>query len=130
MNTIGERVKAIRKSLGLTQTEFGEKVGITKGTLSALESGAGGLSNHVHRSILREFNVNPVWLDTGEGSMFLELSPEDEIGRFFGDVTDLPDDHVKKRLVKALAQLDEDDWRIVKEFSELLAKKAAKNDGS
>ena len=37
--TNGERVNEVRKSLGLTLEKFGEKLGVTKTTISRIENG-------------------------------------------------------------------------------------------
>lgn len=39
MATIGERVRALRKSKGLTQSDLGNKVGLTFSAISAIEKG-------------------------------------------------------------------------------------------
>lgn len=64
------RIKAIRKHLNLTQTQFGERIGIKQNTIAAYESGIRIPSEAAIVSICREFNVNRHWLETGEGDMF------------------------------------------------------------
>lgn len=64
------RIKAIRKYLKLTQTQFGERIGIKQNTIAAYESGIRIPSEAAIVSICREFNVNRHWLETGEGEMF------------------------------------------------------------
>ena len=68
--TQGERIKEIRKTLGLTLEKFGEKLGVTKTAISRIEKGERGLTEQMTKSICREFNVNEAWLRTGEGNMF------------------------------------------------------------
>lgn len=41
--TQGERIREVRKALGLTLEKFGDKLGVKKNTLSALERGVNGL---------------------------------------------------------------------------------------
>ena len=38
MATMGERIKQLRKELGMTQTRLAEKMGVTKGTVSTWET--------------------------------------------------------------------------------------------
>lgn len=76
--TPGERVKQIRKEKKLTLERFGEKVGVTKQTISRIENGINALTEQMILSICREFNVNEEWLRTGEGEMFSEMPAEDE----------------------------------------------------
>lgn len=83
--TQGERVKKVRKSLNLTLDKFGEKLGVTKTTVSRIENGINNLTEQMAKSICREFNVNEEWLRTGNGEMTIDY-PEDEIAEL---VTDL-----------------------------------------
>lgn len=68
--TEGERIKALRKSLGLTQEEFGLKVGLKRNSISQLESGTNSVTEQMRKSICREFSVDYAWLTTGKGDMF------------------------------------------------------------
>lgn len=76
--TPGERVKQIRKEKKLTLERFGEKVGVTKQTISRIENGINALTEQMILSICREFNVNEEWLRAGKGDMFAEVPAEDE----------------------------------------------------
>lgn len=71
-----ERIKQVRKSLGLNQSEFGQRVGVKGNTIGNYEIGLRSPSDAVIFSICREFGVSEVWLRTGEGEMFLPV-PED-----------------------------------------------------
>ena len=69
----GERIKVIRKELGLTLEKFGEKLGVTKTTISRIEKGVNNLTDQMARSICREYNVDYDYLMYGEGDMFTDL---------------------------------------------------------
>lgn len=71
--TNGERVNEVRKSLGLTLEKFGEKLGVTKTTISRIEKGVNNLTDQMAKSICREYNVNYDYLMYGEGEMFDDL---------------------------------------------------------
>ena len=71
---MNERIKQVRLKFDLTQSEFGERIGITKSSVSTIESGKSNPSDQTIRSICREFSVNESWLRTGEGEPF---SPPD-----------------------------------------------------
>ena len=71
--TQGERVKEVRKALGLTLDKFGEKVGVKKQTVSRIENGVDNVTDQMVLSICREFNVNYDFLMNGEGEMFDDL---------------------------------------------------------
>lgn len=68
--TQGERIREIRKTLKLTLEKFGGKLGVGKGAISAIETGARNLTEQMAVSICREYNVNYDYLMNGEGEMF------------------------------------------------------------
>ena len=67
---MNERIKELRKALGLTLEEFGAKIGMGKSSVSKIEKGLNGTTDQTIRSICREFKVSEDWLRTGEGDMF------------------------------------------------------------
>lgn len=71
---MNERIKQIRKQLGLTLEEFGTRIGMGKSAVSKIEKGLNGTTDQTIRSICREFEVNETWLRTGEGDMFDQSS--------------------------------------------------------
>ena len=71
--TQGERIREVRKALGLTLEKFGDKHGVKKKTLSAIERGVDGLTDQMAKSICREYNVSYDYLIYGEGDPFDDL---------------------------------------------------------
>ena len=71
--TQGERIKEVRKTLGLTLDKFGEKLGVKKAALSAIENGKRNLTEQMTISICREYKVNYDYLTYGDGEMFEDL---------------------------------------------------------
>ena len=67
---IGERIKELRKVLGLTQTKFGDRIGLKQNSVALIETGR-PTSDQTIFAICREFRVNEEWLRTGEGEMFV-----------------------------------------------------------
>lgn len=125
MSEMNERIKEIRKTLGLSGEKFGNKLGITKAAVSSIESGKNKITDQMFRSICREFNVNEEWLRTGEGEMFVELSKDEEIAAFIGDISGV-DDNFKKRFIALLAKLPEEGWEMLEDFCLELAKEKEK----
>ena len=72
---MNERIKELRKALGLTLEEFGSRIGMGKSSVSKIEKGLNGTTDQTIRSICREFNVNEAWLRTGDGDMFDQDQP-------------------------------------------------------
>lgn len=67
---MNERLKTLRKSLKLSQEEFGSRIGISGGAISLLEKGTRNFTEQVIKSICREFNVEYLWFTIGKGEMF------------------------------------------------------------
>ena len=67
MNT---RIRELRKSLGLSQTEFGERLGLKQTTIAGYEARGRTPIDAVVSLICREFNVSENWLRNGTGPMF------------------------------------------------------------
>lgn len=63
--TIEDRILLLREEHELSQEEFGEKIGVTKSTISLIERKLRNPSERVIRDICREFNVNEPWLRDG-----------------------------------------------------------------
>ena len=73
---MGDRLKQLRKALNLTQQEFADRIGISRGNIGAYEVGKNALSDAVVSLICKEFSVNEEWLRTGEGDMFLPVEQD------------------------------------------------------
>lgn len=67
-----ERLLELRKALNLTQTQFGEKIGLTRAAIAAYERGIAKPTGSALKCMEVIFNVNMNWLETGEGEMFVE----------------------------------------------------------
>ena len=104
--TQGERVKEIRKALGLTLERFGEKVGVGKTAISKIEKGERGLPEQMTKSICREYGVDYIFLTTGEGEMFVD-SDDDFIEKI--DRIMAGEDDARKNIFKFMLSLNDDD---------------------
>lgn len=68
--TIGERIKLLRKELGLNQSQFADKIGLKQAAIGLYENNQRGVADHIRLLICEKYNVNEKWLSTGEGEMF------------------------------------------------------------
>lgn len=66
------RFKQIRKALNLSQTEMGELLGKGLRAIQHYEKGERSIDNTVIILLEKAYNVNPIWLRTGEGKMFIK----------------------------------------------------------
>lgn len=104
--TQGERIREVRKTLGLTLEKFGEKIGMKKNSVSQIENGKNSVTEQVIKSICREFNVDYIWLTTGDGEMFVDTD-DDFIERI--DRIMVGEDEARKNLFKFMLELSDDD---------------------
>ena len=70
---MNERIRAIRKQFNISQTEFGKRIGVSLGVIKNLEQGKTTLTSPLFELLCSVYNVNPDWLCTGEGEMFLPV---------------------------------------------------------
>lgn len=114
---MNERIKKARKALGLTQQEFANRLGISRGNIGAYEVGKNAPSDSVISLICREFDVNEDWLRNGNGEMFIEKTRDEQIASFIGTLERNADDDFKKRFISMLSQLDEDEWEVLEQMA-------------
>lgn len=69
--SIGDRIKKLRKEKNLTMLEFGKSIGMSKASISGIEAGKNGPSEQTVRLICSMYNVDYFWLKTGEGEMYI-----------------------------------------------------------
>lgn len=104
--TQGERIREVRKALGLTLEKFGEKIGMKKNSVSQLENGKNSVTEQVVKAICREYNVDYMWLTTGDGEMFIDTD-DDFIERI--DRIMAGEDEARKSLFKFMLELSDED---------------------
>ena len=117
-----DRIKALRKSLNMSQAEFGEKLGIKQTTVAGYETGAKNPMDAVVTSICRTFDVREEWLRDGQGEMLITHSREERIAAFVGDVLSDESDTFKKRFILMLSKLDESGWKVLEKMVEGMKK--------
>lgn len=66
------RLKAVREALGLSQREFGEKLGVSRDVISNLEYNRVRPKDLLLKHICQLYSVNGEWLQTGNGEMFID----------------------------------------------------------
>lgn len=104
--TQNERVKEVRKTLGLTLEKFGDRLGIKKAAVSKIEKGENSLTDANIKAICREFSVDYMWLTTGEGEMFVETDDDffERIDRIMAG-----ENETRKNMIKMLLYASNDD---------------------
>lgn len=124
MENINDRVKILRKELGLTLEKFGERLGVGKTAISKIEHYERGVTDQMIRSICREFHVDYIWLTTGSGEMFQD---SDEVFLEQIDRIMAGENELHKTILKGAASLDIEDLeaidRIIQKFKKIREEK-------
>ena len=113
-----ERIKELRKHLGLTQAEFGDKISMRQTGVAWLESGERKITDRVITTICAVFGVDEIWLRTGEGEMFRKLSRDEQIADFVGKALTDDSGDFRSQLISILAVLDDVGWQKLKAAAE------------
>ena len=121
MNTIGSRIRKVRRELDLTQQKFADKIGTTANVLTNYETERRNPSSSVINNICKTFNVREEWLRTGDGEVFVEMSRDEQIATFIGRIQMEDGDSFKKRLIAVLSEMTEDQWEMLAEMAQKLA---------
>lgn len=129
--TINERMREIRKSEKLTQTEFAQRLGITMSSISQMERGKINPTNQTIEFACREFNINKRWLEEGIGEM--KKPPLDEVAEIVADILDKGEDDPLYRIIIAMAKayqaLGEKDKRFVQGYLDATIKSYSESSG-
>ena len=95
-----QRFKAVRERYNLSMRSFGEKLGLTASSVSAIEYGTRALGEKHIKLICAAFpEISEDWLRTGEGDMFLP-KPESSLP------AELTDDPLIRAILEAYLDLD------------------------
>jgi transcriptional regulator with XRE-family HTH domain len=123
MNT---RLHHLRKTLKLSQEDFGKRLGVTGASISRLEKGERNITEQMILSICREFNVNEKWLRHNEGEMFLPF--EDEVAEMVSQLLEVSNpfyDLILDMMV-SFNELDDKGKQVICDYTALLAERMAK----
>jgi transcriptional regulator with XRE-family HTH domain len=115
---VNKRLKELRNTLGISQKEFAEKIGIGASAIAMLEKGTRNPSEQTIISICRDFNVSEPWLRSGEGEMFVE----DDGTILSALVSEYGLDEMDQRILETFLKLPDDKRAAVKDFIVELAR--------
>lgn len=112
VESIGHRVKIVRDSVKMTQTSFGEKLGIGRDVVSNIELERVPTKDYLIKLISSTFHINEEWLEHGIGEMF---RTEDDLYKVLVDSLGTLDDMDRKMIMEYL-QLPPSHRKIFKDF--------------
>lgn len=72
-----KRIREARKSKGLTLKQLGDILGISESAVSNIERARNKPSGSTLVLLCEKLGINQIWLETGEGEMFVQ-SPADD----------------------------------------------------
>lgn len=117
---IYERFQVVRKELGLSRRELGEKLGVSESMIVNIEFNR--LKRPVQKDpiymlLCEKCNVDKEWLWNGNGDMFVSLSKEEQVSEFIGNVLKDKEDTFKKRYISMLSSLDDEGWEALEKVA-------------
>ena len=112
-----ERLKRLRKTLNLTQQQFADRLNVGRNNIAGYETGKRSPSDAAIALICREFSVSTQWLREGIGEMFIEQTQDEQIVSFIGNIQRSEADSFKKQLLSVLANLTEEQWKVLAEIA-------------
>lgn len=123
-----DRLKMLRKDLGLTQEKFADRLKMKRNTIATYEIGRNEPIDAVISLICKEFNVNDKWLRTGEGEMYKE--PEDEVAEAVSDLLekDNPLNGLIINILNAYRKMDESSQKALNNLIQELLDNMKKRD--
>ena len=118
---MNERIASLRKEMGLTQKQFGERIGVQRGTVANYERGRNIPNETVLLMICREFGVRREWLETGEGEKFEKNSRYDIISEMSEESLKKENEAFRRRLISLITELSESQLAILAVYAERIA---------
>lgn len=116
---IYERIRFLRKDiLKKTQEEFASSINISRSNLGNIETGKVSVTNRVITDICNAFNVNEVWLRTGDGeeeNIFADIDEDDRFNINLAKLSTTENEFIKNG-VNMLAETDPEKLKIIEEF--------------
>ena len=118
----GERMRAVRIALGLSQQEFADRLKLKRNSIAMIETKKRNPSARTISDTCRIFDVDPLWMETGEGNMFVSKSEDVvdlELDGYLGEISGGDDEFIRS-FVMTYMRLDDKDKKIIKDFANAL----------
>ena len=121
---MNNRIREVREHFKLTQTEFGERLGVSRDVIGNIEYNR--LKNPKQKEpiiklICSTFGVNEIWLRSGEGEMFQAMNEDEELAAYLGDVMNDKPASFRCRLTLAMKNWMPEVWQMLEEICKRLA---------
>lgn len=118
-----DRIKEVRKSTSLSQTKFGERLGVSLSAVQKWELGITVPSDATILLMSKEFGVNETWLRTGAGSRTMEKSRAAELAELVQSLMADQPESFRSALVTTLLRFDPDgpEWEALERIYDSVA---------
>lgn len=116
--TTAQRIRYLRKYLGLSQIEFARKLNRKQGVIANWETGTRNLPDFAYFALTQVFGVNRSWLETGKGEMFAATKAPPSVERSERD-------DFKRVALKFIRELPEEKQALIREVAALILDVAA-----
>ena len=110
--TAGERIRMIRKEQGMNQTQFAKEISLSTTSVCQLELGKYQMARTTKKLLCNRFHINPEWLETGEGSMYMPKSGAEEL---IPDLIEILDKNpmIRRCAAEAVRRFSAKDWKLL-----------------
>lgn len=98
MQTQGERLEEILKTLRIDRIEFASKIGSSEPSVGKVCRNEGNFGISIYTNIINNFNISIDWLLTGKGTMFIQEKSSEHDAKF--------DEFIKEKVLSVLIEYD------------------------
>lgn len=117
METMADRISKVIRDKEKTKTAFSDRINVSQAFVSQMCSGLKVPSDRTIADICREYDVNEDWLRTGRGDPYIQLSRDEELAQFFGEVMKGEDPDFRRRLLSVMSRLTTDEWALLEKMA-------------
>lgn len=108
MSELADRILAIRKESGLSQSAFGEKLNLSQNFVWMIEKGQREPSDRTVSDICRVYGINETWLREGAGAMYVPKTREETIAELVGSALNGSNDFKKAVIQMICSRTDQE----------------------
>ena len=117
MFEVNQRIRELRRELGISQDAFAARIGMTRGAITNIELNKLEPKELLIPLICKEFGCDEIWIRTGEGTMFRERSWKEEVAKYFGEVLSSQGAgaEMQKMILELFTKIPQDMWNEIGE---------------